>query len=188
LERLKVLVVASHTTPPVAANQSTRAPVDEISLLSTRSNTFYLSPRNPPSPPRPCQDPREIRSVTIFKLIDRFLFSFSLSLCDLVSLTKTKAKDRTSKTKYIETIRRALDEYAFVYLFSYDNMRSTLFKDIRMDWRESRIVLGKNSVTQIALGRTAEDEYKDNLRYISQRIDGNVGLLFTNRSREETER
>jgi mRNA turnover protein 4 len=109
-------------------------------------------------------------------------------LCDLVSLTKTKAKDRTSKTKYIETIRRALDEYAFVYLFSYDNMRSTLFKDIRMDWRESRIVLGKNSVTQIALGRTAEDEYKDNLRYISQRIDGNVGLLFTNRSREETER
>lgn len=67
-------------------------------------------------------------------------------------------------------------------------MRSTLFKDIRMDWRESRIVLGKNSVTQIALGRTAEDEYKDNLRYISQRIDGNVGLLFTNRSRDETER
>lgn len=125
-------------------------------------------------------------TFTVF-LTSLFSMNFS-SLVSPVSLTKTKSKDRSAKTKYIDTIRRALDEYSYVYLFSYDNMRSTLFKDIRMEWRESRIVLGKNSVTQIALGRTAEDEYKDNIRYISERIDGNVGLLFTNRSRDETER
>lgn len=31
--------------------------------------------------------------------------------------------------------------------------------------------MGKNSVTQIALGRTPEDEYKDNLRHVS-RVSG----------------
>ena len=31
-----------------------------------------------------------------------------------------------------------------------------------------RIYLGKNSITQLALGKTPEDEYKDNLRHISK--------------------
>lgn len=30
-----------------------------------------------------------------------------------------------------------------------------------------RLFLGKNSIAQIALGRTPEEEYKDNLRHIS---------------------
>jgi hypothetical protein len=75
-----------------------------------------------------------------------------------------------------------------------------------MDWKESRIFLGKNSVAQVALGRTTEEEYKDNLHLISQvklllstlhfdnvlavcvflqRLEGNSGLLFTNRSKKE---
>ena len=33
-----------------------------------------------------------------------------------------------------------------------------------------RIFLGKNSITQIAFGRTPEDEFKDNLRHVSEVI------------------
>lgn len=32
----------------------------------------------------------------------------------------------------------------------------------------ARIFMGKNSVTQIAFGRTPEEEYKDNLRHVSK--------------------
>jgi hypothetical protein len=31
-----------------------------------------------------------------------------------------------------------------------------------------RIFMGKNSVAQISLGKTSEDEYKDNLRNVSK--------------------
>lgn len=51
----------------------------------------------------------------------------------------------------------------------------------------TRIFLGKNKLLQIALGRTPEDEYADNLRHVSKEISDSVGLLLTSRSREEVE-
>eukprot|EP01036_Dinobryon_divergens_P024666 gene24666-33137_t len=128
----------------------------------------------------------------------------------IVSLTKTSSKGRELKVKLVDTIRSTLDEYKSVFLFSFENMRSEKFKEVRMHFRESRIYLGKNSIAQIALGRTPEEEYKDNLSKISEasgilssssspppppppppfplhpaRLVGDVGLLFTNRPRKE---
>ena len=51
--------------------------------------------------------------------------------------------------------------------------------------RSSRLFLGKNSVAQVALGRTPEEEVRDNLRHVSQRLEGDTGLLFTNRPKKE---
>lgn len=51
----------------------------------------------------------------------------------------------------------------------------------------SKIMLGKNKLLQIALGRTPEDEYADNLRHVSKEITESVGLLFTSRPRSEVE-
>ncbi len=65
--------------------------------------------------------------------------------------------------------------------------------------------MGKNTIAQIALGRTPEEEYKDNLRHVSkvtfsalfclfscnlwvQGIEGNVGLLFTSRDKKEVKK
>ena len=36
----------------------------------------------------------------------------------------------------------------------------------------------------LALGRTIENEYKENLHQISNRLVGDVGLFFTNESKE----
>lgn len=88
----------------------------------------------------------------------------------IVSLTKTGAKGKELKSKLIETIRQYVDDYDHIYVFSYNNNRSTKFKDIRMDFKESKIYLGKMSVAQISLGKTAEDEYQDNLANISNVI------------------
>eukprot|EP00525_Craspedostauros_australis_P012563 CAMPEP_0198118298 /NCGR_PEP_ID=MMETSP1442-20131203/21084_1 /TAXON_ID= /ORGANISM="Craspedostauros australis, Strain CCMP3328" /LENGTH=229 /DNA_ID=CAMNT_0043776527 /DNA_START=128 /DNA_END=817 /DNA_ORIENTATION=+ len=113
----------------------------------------------------------------------------------LVHLTQTeKRTTREHKTSYIQEVRDAVDNHEQVYLFSYENMRSNKFKDIRMHFRDnngehkpSRILLGKNKLLKIALGKGPEDEYADNLRQVSKQIEGSVGLLFTSRPRKEVE-
>jgi mRNA turnover protein 4 len=100
-------------------------------------------------------------------------------------LTKTeKRSTREHKSSLIEEVRKAIDEYETIYVFSYENMRSTKFKNIRLHFRDetkkSRIFLGKNKLLQIAMGRTPEEEYSDNLRHMSKLIvGGSVGLFFT---------
>ncbi|CAB9529478.1 turnover protein 4 homolog [Seminavis robusta] len=114
----------------------------------------------------------------------------------VVHLTETsKRSTREHKTKYIDEVRTAVDKHDTLYLFSFENMRSNKFKQVRMQFRAndmdeapSRIFLGKNKLLQVALGRTPEDEYSDNLRQVSKRITGgSVGLLFTCRSPAEVE-
>lgn len=117
-----------------------------------------------------------------------------------VSLTKTAKKTRDHKSKYIDTVRDAIDQNDRLYLFSYENMRSNHFKDVRLHFRgnshamdeeegsgEGRIFLGKNKLLQIALGRSSEDEYSDNLHQISRVLTGSVGILCTRQSPKDVE-
>lgn len=110
-----------------------------------------------------------------------------------VALTKTeKRSTRDHKAAVIQNVRTAVDEHESIYVFSYENMRSTKFKNIRMHFRDesdkTRIFLGKNKLLQIALGRTPEEEYADNLRHMAKLIEGgSVGLLFTNQSNDAVE-
>lgn len=116
--------------------------------------------------------------------------------CSLVHLTKTsKRATREHKSAFIQEVRDAIDNHERLYLFSYENMRSNKFKDIRMHFRSngdamdipSKIMLGKNKLIQIALGKTPEEEYSDNLRHVSKEISESVGLLFTSRPKSEVE-
>jgi len=125
-----------------------------------------------------------------------------------VALTKTAKKTREHKTNYVDTVRSAIDANDRLYLFSYENMRSNHFKDVRLHFRgdggkggsnsmdddddeggaaEGRIFLGKNKLLQIALGRTPEDEYSDNLHQLSKALSGSVGILCTNQSPSDVE-
>ena len=113
----------------------------------------------------------------------------------VVALTQTAKKTRDHKQGVILDIREAIDEHDSLYLFSFENMRSNKFKDVRMHFREadaggkssSRIFLGKNKLMQIALGRGPEDEHADNLRHMSKLTTGSVGLLATSKPRKEVE-
>ena len=125
----------------------------------------------------------------------------------LVALTKTAKKTRDHKTNYIDMVREAIDANDRLYLFSYENMRSNHFKDVRLHFRgssssssgndmsddndsgstEGRIFLGKNKLLQIALGRGPEDEYSDNLHRLSKILSGSVGILCTNQSASDVE-
>lgn len=86
----------------------------------------------------------------------------------VVSLTKTNSKGREQKTKLIDNLRESIDEYNSIYMFSYENMRTVNFTDVRVDFKDSKLFMGKNSIAQLAFGRTVEEEYKDNLRNMSK--------------------
>jgi mRNA turnover protein 4 len=105
-----------------------------------------------------------------------------------VSLTKTSKKESSEKDKLVDRIRSAVDSYKGLFVLSFDGLRSNHLQKIRVEFRDSRLFLGKNKVTQLALGKSAEDEYQDNLRHISALVSGSVGILATNRSREEIDR
>lgn len=48
-----------------------------------------------------------------------------------------------------------------------------------------RFFFGKNKVMSYALGKTAQDEVQNNLHKLSSKIQGQCGLLFTNRPIDE---
>eukprot|EP00050_Salpingoeca_kvevrii_P011280 m.14208 g.14208 ORF g.14208 m.14208 type:complete len:220 (+) comp3350_c0_seq2:33-692(+) len=104
----------------------------------------------------------------------------------LVSLTRTEKKTRESKGELMDELRECVDTYNHCFVFSVDNMRNNKLKDLRLQWRSSRFFFGKNKVMQVALGRTAETEYQENIREIANRLVGNVGLLFTDESKKKT--
>lgn len=121
-------------------------------------------------------------------------FLFFCTTSNSVALTQTAKKTRDHKTAVIQEIRSAVDDHESIFLFSYENMRSHLFKKVRMDFRDpdmegksSRIFLGKNKLMQIALGRTPEEEYGENLRAMTKYVTGSVGLLVTSKPRDEVQ-
>lgn len=90
--------------------------------------------------------------------------------------------------KIIENLREQVDEFDHVYVMSFNNMRASHFKDIRMDWKDSKIYLGKVAVASVALGRAQEDEYMENLSSVSAALSssqGAAGLLFTSRPKKD---
>lgn len=93
-----------------------------------------------------------------------------------VSLTQTGKKGRELKQGIVSEVRKCVDEYPNVYVFSFVNLRSKLLKEVRMDFRkDSRFFMGKNKVMILALGKSQQDEYQDNLREVSKRLKGQVG-------------
>ena len=103
----------------------------------------------------------------------------------VVSLSKSTKKGFELKKDLVSQVQACCDEYSAIYVFSVENMRNQKLKEVRQAWRTSRFFFGKNKVMTVALGRTKEDEYKENLNKVSEQMVGNVGLMFTNESDEK---
>ena len=101
-----------------------------------------------------------------------------------ISLTQTRSKGRALKTELVDKVRDAVDEFEHAYIFSFDNMRSNLFKGMRQQLKKSRVFLGKNKVMQLALGKSKKDEYREDTARLGRQLRGQRGLLFTNEGPE----
>ncbi|XP_023293648.2 mRNA turnover protein 4 homolog [Lucilia cuprina] len=103
-----------------------------------------------------------------------------------VSLTKTDRKGLEWKQQIIDDIRRCTEKYPNIFVFQVQNMRNNLLKDLRQEWKQnSRFIFGKNRIMQIALGRTKAEEIEVDLHKLSKRLTGQVGLLFTEKTKKE---
>ncbi|PSN40831.1 mRNA turnover protein 4 [Blattella germanica] len=102
-----------------------------------------------------------------------------------VSLTKTKKKNVAFKQQLVDEIRRCVEDYKTIFVFSVQNMRNAKLKDLRSEWRHSRFFFGKNKVMALGLGKTKETEVHDKLHKLSKHLSGQCGLLFTNKEEEE---
>ncbi|KAI3962179.1 hypothetical protein MKW98_005810, partial [Papaver atlanticum] len=54
-----------------------------------------------------------------------------------VTLSKTKKKGREQKEKIVESIRKAVEDYNSIYVFSFENMRNLKFKRFREQLKSS---------------------------------------------------
>ncbi|KAH8923505.1 hypothetical protein BT69DRAFT_1262387 [Atractiella rhizophila] len=97
-----------------------------------------------------------------------------------VHLSKVEKKvTKETKAAQFDNVRQLADQYHYIWLFSSNHFRSSFMNEIRLKWKGSRILLGRNAVFRKSLGTTEEDEYRQGVRFISNRMEGEVGLLFT---------
>jgi len=103
------------------------------------------------------------------------------------SLTRTKKKTGLEhKEKVIEQVRNYCNQYERIFVYSLENTRNNHLKELRTVFKDdSRFYQGKNKLTQIALGRTEEEETLPGLHKVSEQLVGEVGLLFTDKKSEE---
>ncbi|XP_055848352.1 mRNA turnover protein 4 homolog [Episyrphus balteatus] len=103
-----------------------------------------------------------------------------------ISLTKTDKKGLAWKQQIIEDIRRCVEKYPNIFVFSVQNMRNNILKELRNEWKQnSRFIFGKNRIMQIGLGRTKAEEVQQELHKVSRKLLGQCGLLFTEKSKED---
>ncbi|SPQ99564.1 unnamed protein product (mitochondrion) [Plasmodiophora brassicae] len=105
----------------------------------------------------------------------------------VVTLTKTLKKARPAKAAHLDLIRECVEKYSHIYIIRVQNMRNNLLKTVRGDWSTSRFFFGKNKLVSVALGRTADDEYKENLSQLSTFLKGDCGVMFTNSPSSEVQ-
>lgn len=72
-----------------------------------------------------------------------------------------------------------------MYVFTFDNLRSTHMADVRRRFVAGRTFLGKNKVAQVALGRSESEAYAPQTHLVSEHLLGQCGLLFTHEPEED---
>lgn len=70
------------------------------------------------------------------------------------------------KQKIIEDVRNCVGKFESLYVFKYRDIRSNHIKEIREEWKNSRLYFGKNKVITVGLGRSKQDEVEDNIHKV----------------------
>ena len=104
----------------------------------------------------------------------------------IVSLTKTAKKGKEAKASLMEEVRTACQQFAFIHVFTIDNMRNNAMKHMRTEFGDQgRFFYGRNKVMAKALGLTKEDEIVEGSAAIGAKLIGEVGLLMSNKGPED---
>ncbi|GJQ10906.1 hypothetical protein GpartN1_g2697.t1 [Galdieria partita] len=101
-------------------------------------------------------------------------------------IIKKQAKNRRqSNADIIEAVTQCLEAFKSIYIVNFDCIRSSILKELRNNWKDSRFFFGKNKVIRYALGKAEEEEGHKGLHRLAPYLSGNIGVLFTNRTKDQ---
>uniref|UniRef100_A0A672FEP3 Ribosome assembly factor mrt4 n=1 Tax=Salarias fasciatus TaxID=181472 RepID=A0A672FEP3_SALFA len=134
----------------------------------------------------------ELRAILgLLSYYRQYIRDFSRIASPLYDMLKAPLKiehqPKKGNQKQNNNLRKCVDTYRNLFIFSMENMRNNKLKDIRTAWKHSRFFFGKNKVMIVALGKGDTDEYKDNLHKVTRYLRGEVGILFTNKTKDEVQ-
>lgn len=99
--------------------------------------------------------------------------------------TQVQPKGRALKEKLYDGVCSGCDTFAWAWVFDVSNMRNAYLKDVREDWRDSRIIFGRTKVMAKALASAATG--RKGVAALLPSVAGSVGLLFTNREPDQVQ-
>lgn len=105
----------------------------------------------------------------------------------VIPTSKTRKNHKELVRRLHSNVQEAAEKYSHIFVFSVENARNNFVKEVRVDFADSRIFMGKTKVMQVALGRTPETECVPGVSKMQQYMKGEVGLLFTDRDTKEVE-
>lgn len=124
--------------------------------------------------------------LTLREALFDFLVSMPTSRKRKNGIIKKQPKNRRqSNADVVEAVSNCLETFKGLYILNFDCIRSSILKELRSGWKDSRFFFGKNRVIRYALGRTEEEERYKGLHLLAPYLSGNIGVLFTNRTRDQ---
>ena len=103
----------------------------------------------------------------------------------VIPTSKTSKNRKDLVRRLHANIQECALNYTHIFVFDVQNMRNNFIKNVRAEFSDSRVVMGKTKVMMVALGRDAENEVVPGVSKLQEHVTGEVGLLFTNRDVKE---
>lgn len=105
----------------------------------------------------------------------------------VVQTSKTRKNRKDLVRRLAANVQEAAEKYSYIWVFDVQNTRNNFLKEVRTEFDDSRIMMGKTKVMLVGLGATRETECVPGVHGLSRYVKGDIGLLFTDREPAEVE-
>lgn len=97
----------------------------------------------------------------------------------VVSLTNVSKKGKERKIEMVDKIRGLVDKFRFCHIIQFSNIETPMMQALREALKPGRFVATKNTLIQIALGKSVEASHDDNIYKLANLCEGNSACLLT---------
>ncbi|KIV93285.1 hypothetical protein B0A52_09026 [Exophiala mesophila] len=103
----------------------------------------------------------------------------------VVPTSKTHKNRKELVRRLAANVQQAAEQYSYIWVFDVENSRNNFIKEVRTEFDDSRIMMGKTKVMMVGLGHNPETEVVPGVSALGPYVKGEVGLLFTDREPQE---
>lgn len=97
----------------------------------------------------------------------------------VVHTSKTKKQTKLDKSSKVDSLRSQIESAKYVYLVSFDTVKTAPLQELRKNTVDSKFFFGKNTLARLAMGTTPETEVRDGIYKLSSKLKGNKALIIS---------